>query len=781
MNSHGSTPPSLSVANPFPYAAIASVTTDGPDPITTPTAAVRAARNELDRYLRRTDPVPLADQPQDGGIPRRGEGTVLAVVGNYGSGKTHLCIDLVRRSLRDGGDTTTTVYLPATADSFVGLFQRLLEKFSQQEIIAQVREYYADAVESLLASSELTQDLAPHVRDRETDAQDIVHRLRLPETEILREVQSSLSTVTNNPDFGTALTLLLRPGFTQAAWSWLKGNAPEEVLRERGIHQAIDTEQRALGAIGVLALLYGRPGHRFVLAVDEFQQVLYAITRDKDADTHHRATMASFRTLLSTCRKAGTMLVVCGVPDILEHLDENVRERITPVITVRPLAESDLVDYLRQSLGSVPSGRGIEPFTPDAVEALLQITDGSVRTIIRLCHHAFQRFQSDHGPIDARTVQEVARDHIGQSSPLHVRDRIGRILDGRGWNYVPRRRFGQDPESIVDAWVSLPDSDRCCGILVVDVLTSEDDLTGLRRRLASVRHDRPEVPLLVVVSRHLSSAIEEQARRLLDIAPLRYDPHTSFENDLMARLTTLQDRVLRESRTDPLHTMRTEIGRMNNHQLRIHDSVENVADRLETLVSDVQRQKVLIQQLAEEPAFHGSQPLAPGGSLLLEQEQLPREVLVLFQTALETLEDLQQLDRVFDSLFESAQNSPDGRSTLSAGIRKVLRSGRTGTALSVGIQLRSLVGTYQKAVTNWWNSRPEDDGDHRLRVLCRAYETAYEYLPISRLSDLADLAEAVDGPAARRRTTRTIEHLTTSLYELGARVERAVSDASPNR
>jgi type II secretory pathway predicted ATPase ExeA len=780
MSSHGPMFSPRQATNPFASAAIASVTIDGPEPITTPTTAVRAAREELDRYLQRAATVPSGALPQDGDVSRPSEGTVLAVVGDYGSGKTHLCVDLVRRSLRAGGEATTTVYLPATADSFIELFRRLLSKFRQREIIAQVRGYYADVVASLLASSELTRDLAPRIRERETDVEALVHRLRLPESEILREVQSRLSAVTESPDFATALTLLLRPAFAQAAWNWLRGEEPEEVLQERGIHEAIDTEQRALGAIGVLALLHGRPGHRFVLVVDEFQQVLYAVTRDSNVNTHHRATMASLRTLLSTCLKAGAMLVVCGVPDVLEHLDEDVRERITPVITVHPFTEAELVDYLRQSLVPVPGTAGIEPFTPDSVEALLQITDGAVRKIIQLCHHAFRRFQEDLEQIDAHIIQEIARDHLGQSSLLQVRDRIGRILDNRGWSYFPRQRVGRNPESIVDGWVRLPDSDRRCGILVADVLTSEEDLTGLRRRLDSVRRDRPEDLLLVVVNRHMSSTLEEQVRQHLDIVPLRYDPRLSFETDLIARLERLRDRAVGESQTDPLNTMRDELGRLNNGQLRIHDSVENVADRLEALLFDVHRQKALIQRIAEEPVpvILGA---ASSGNLLLEQEQLPREVIVLFQTALETLEDLQQLDKVFDSLFESAQSSPDGRSTLNAGIRTVLRSDRTGTALSVGIQLRSLVSTYQNAVRNWWNNRTGGNGDHQLGVLCRAYETAYEYLPISRLSDLADLAEAVDGPAARRRTTRTIEHLTASLYELGARVERAASGASPNR
>jgi len=774
MSPSGPAPWPRQVANPFASAAIASVTTDGPDPVTTRTEAVRAARAELDRYLDRTAGTPAVPPPGDGTIPRPAEGAVLAVIGDYGSGKTHLCVDLVRRSLRARSDTTTTVYLAVTAGTFVELYRQLLGKFKRCEIVAQVRRYYADAVEPLLAGSEVTRDLACHVRDPATDVQALVERLRLPQSEILREVVSRLSTVTERPDFATALTLLLRSGFEEAAWNWLEGEDPEEVLRERGIHEAIDTEQRALEAIGVIALLHGRPGHRFVLVLDEFQQVLDAITRDRDVDRHRSATMASFRTLLSTCLKAGTMLVVSGIPDVLAHLDEDVRERITRVVPVQPLSEKELADFLARSLEPVPGSAGTEPFTPEAVEALQQITDGSVRKIVQLCHHSFRRFQDDPGPIDAGVVQDVARDHLGQSSLLQVRDRIGRILDNRGWNYLPRQRVGQDPDSYVDGWVQLRRSDRRCAILLVDVLTNDADLQEIRRRLDAVHRDRPESPLLVVVNRYLSNTMEEQLRSLVDVAPLHYDSHPSFEADLIARLEHVQRRVVGEHGLDPLDMVQDRIGRLDSRQMRIHDSVETMADRLEELLSAVQRQRILIQQMSQDPG-HRSATAAGGNG----EEQLPRDVVMLFRNALETLEDLQQLDRVFVSLFDSAQSSPDGRSTLSSGVRSVLRSDRTGSALSVGIQLRSLVGSYQTAVRNWWTSRTEEDRDHRLRILCRAYETAYEYLPVSRLSNLAELAEVVDGPAARRRTTRTIERLTASLYELGARVEQAASGTGP--
>ncbi|MFD0427245.1 hypothetical protein ACFQ60_01125 [Streptomyces zhihengii] len=112
------------------------------------------------------------------------------------------------------------------------------------------------------------------LKDRRLHPQEVVRRLGLSESAFLQSLQARLGHITEHSDFGTALALFLRPEFEAAVWEWLAGHPADPVLKERGVVRTIDTDISALEAIGVFAFLYGRQGHRFVLAVDEFEKVL---------------------------------------------------------------------------------------------------------------------------------------------------------------------------------------------------------------------------------------------------------------------------------------------------------------------------------------------------------------------------------------------------------------------------------------------------------------------------------------------------------------------------
>ncbi|GAB3932815.1 hypothetical protein GCM10027614_02680 [Micromonospora vulcania] len=210
---------------------MARVTEQGTGGSTVVTAAIRDATDHLDDYLR------------------TGDGAVVAVVGDYGTGKTHLAVELLAHARRVTGAAGRATYLDAPGDTFLSLHRRFLTQLSRE------------AVRDLLVRYRT----APEAPASADSTDRLVLRLR-----------EELSEVTTDPAFGTALALLLDPATEAAAWDWLSGNPPGPTLIAAGVAPSADVEATAVEAMGVLALLYGRRHERFVLVLDELDKILTA-------------------------------------------------------------------------------------------------------------------------------------------------------------------------------------------------------------------------------------------------------------------------------------------------------------------------------------------------------------------------------------------------------------------------------------------------------------------------------------------------------------------------
>ena len=121
------------MVNPFPATAVAS----GAETVTVETSAVRGARHLLDDYLTAR--------------VRPGAGNVIAIVGDFGTGKTHLTNELLRHVDRAEGKSTHVIDIEASTGTFVALYQRFVAQLDEMDVMRRVREYYADIVADDLA------------------------------------------------------------------------------------------------------------------------------------------------------------------------------------------------------------------------------------------------------------------------------------------------------------------------------------------------------------------------------------------------------------------------------------------------------------------------------------------------------------------------------------------------------------------------------------------------------------------------------------------------------
>ena len=392
--------------NPFPPTAVARLTPDLTVGLTVSTDAVRKVNALAERYLETGRLVSRDD------VGRKGN--VLAIVGDYGTGKTHLALQLLRRLTAPEPGTdhppglprVSAFYLDAPGDSFLALYrERFITRLSRDEVGERVAEYYADIVAAELETTSLTEVAARGLKERTVQAQTLVDQLGLMASDYRVELDRRLSAVTERTDFGTALALFLRPEFKSTVWDWLAGGAPEAVLRERGITETIDTDGAALEALGVFALLYGAQGHRFVLVVDEIERILSPTAGGRPDDE----TVAAFKRLLEIVGATGALLVLCGLPEFLEALPQDAVQRIPSVIRPTQLSAEDTLGYIEDSQEAAFGERRARPFSLDIAQYLAELAGGNPRRVIRLCYHVYDAAMRAGTDVTRAMVREAAR------------------------------------------------------------------------------------------------------------------------------------------------------------------------------------------------------------------------------------------------------------------------------------------------------------------------------------------------------------------------------------
>ncbi|WP_461125251.1 hypothetical protein [Saccharothrix stipae] len=751
--------------NPFSPMAVARITDFDADPdavdVAITTDATRQALAHLTSYLDAP--------PARGGRDRTG--TVVAVLGDYGTGKTHLAVRLVRHARQVLADPTHALYLDATAESFIELYRRFMQKLGREGVRAQVSEYYADIVADSLQSSGLTSDMLEWLGSRQLEPQEVVERLGLMESALLRKVQDTLREVTNNKDFGTALTLLLRPGFEHSVWSWLLGGAPDQVLVERGIATPIDTEVAALEAMGVFALLFGGRQRRFVLAVDELDKIFSADSRPQ------ARTMAAFQTLLQVFAKAGACLVLCGLPDFTSVLPPAVRQRIPYTVVMSGLSQGEVREFVRLAQEQVFGAPQLTPFTVDTTRYLRDIARGNARNVIRLCHRVFRmaddlsRAPGHEFAVTEDMVRQAARDLFGSLSADDIDGVVRRLLDANGWDYLHRHLLGVAAESLVDFWVTFPEHTGGCAVLITRSLLDNTDLGVVLRRVSAVREADPDAELILVVNGVVADGVAIQLRELLGREPLVYVDRT-FADDFKALVGATSRRLGGEA--DPLTALRLRMEQLAKQQSSIYGFIEHLTEHVDGVRASSDRQLGAIQRQLGV-LVSGTSTREGSSAASSSTSRLPGEVERLFRDAVDALEDLTQADAMFQEAFDH------GPSDTQEAVHRRLRTPEFTLAATQAVFLQKAVQAFRAAVSQWYQSPGDTDAEDRLEELCGIYDGIVEFLPLFLLEPLFKLppwSARVGGLVAEVSQGSRRTRVQQALRDLSPRVRRAVFRSS---
>ncbi|PPK67614.1 hypothetical protein V5P93_005359 [Actinokineospora auranticolor] len=699
--------------NPFSPLAIARV--NATDEVTVETDAVRAAAAELAAFLTPT-------APDGDGLP---PGNVVAVVGDYGTGKSHLATWLRNRAA-GSPLPIVAVYLESMSANFISVYRRVVAQLGKESVRSRVVETYKDVIAGHLAGSDLFRALASRLRADDLDPFDMIERLRLPESELQRITAERLARVTQNDAFTIALTLLLRGGFDEMVWEWLNGAQPDKVLTEQGIPAAIDTEAAALEALGVLALLYGGRQRRFLLLLDEADKVL--VSRDRDSDF-----VPALKQLLQVFVASGAMLVLVGLPDMQSELTEDVRLRISRTITTRGLTGDDVRALIGDLQHRQFNTRRLAPFTAETVDYLTALADGNPRRIIRMCHHLYRR--ASGGAVSMAMVREVALE-LAPTGGATVATRVRQFFDAQGWDYRTRYRYGNQDDAVVDFLVTFDGGG--CAVLLCGSVLGDEDVRRLTRRATAVRGGLPGVELLLVVDGVVAEAMAAALADVFPPRPLVFSPENIGE-DLLSLFDAKVKRLRAVNEAGDASVLRDRVEQVVRQQAQLFTAIDQLtaglADNARYLEGLVTAQRVPDDAVPAQRA-----------------REMPEAVDRLFRAALGAMDRTEEWHEVLAAAF-----GPDAARALDQKYLNELRVVRFREELAGSVLVVDVVRRLRKAVAEWFGGLagdlPSTAERDRLDMLMLNYEELRTSLPSPRGDALpppdgqVDLRETVGGLA----------------------------------
>jgi hypothetical protein len=750
-------PPSwLGSENPFPAAAVARVSELRPEIPTIRTPAIADVDRLVDSYLSATRAADTASAAVTG-KEFADAGAIVVIEGEYGTGKTQLAMEVLDRlesSGSVGGIEVRTIYHVVPGGTFVTLYADLMRKaVTSDEVRSRVLEFYADVVAGALRERPFTEDLVGLLESGDTDPQLVVERYGLMEGGLLQELRRRLASVTGDEAFSKALVLLLHPTLRDAAWRWLCGGPPDQVLVERGVAETIETDALALEALGVLALLYGRKNRRFVLIIDEMEKVVLTGDRSRDA------SIQAFKKLLEVFRGAGAMLVSCGLPDILEVLPKDPG-RIDAIVRPSPFTLADVRWYIEETQQRVFGRRTLEPFEDDSVQYLVHLSRGLAREVVKLCYRAFERAAATGSSITSMTIKDTARALFPDGSADIVRSDIGRIFADEGLAFTPHHVVTESTYSYADFWVPVGEGQDGCAIVVSESVLQGQDATTLVKRATAIRSDSPRRETMLVINGYLSDDSRQPLTEAFGSPPIVYDVRR-FESDFTAALRTdisridpdltMQSRAALPAEREQgaltdVRALREQTERIGRQQSATQRLVRELAERVDAVsAASDERLDGIKRALEAVPGLPGGASALPGPEVAVSPDPLPEALEQLFDTARRSLAAFGDMNKLLQEVFDSAVRKPGTAARLSLTYR--LRASEAFAPVGVAGFLADLLASFREGVRQWLDSLSHAAGvaspalheRERLREICRTYDSLYGVTPVFQLDPLPEL------------------------------------------
>lgn len=401
---------------------------------TVPLPGVRAAERRAMDYLREFG----NEEINDGGIGW--------LYGAHGVGKTHAARHMMA-FVNAERPKAVQLYLKFQEDDFVIAYRRLVPQLPQSLLTDLSLRYLGTLAgdRAAQAGGRSRQDaVLSAVADDPTRVYDLFGAHEVEMGEVLEEQAKEISAVAGNGQhFERALSYLLRPEFSAAAYDWLCGRpiGPDD-SRALGVSGRIDDPVTCRYGLQVLATLVTRSGRPFVLVLDQCEKFLL-----EDGDPVG-ANVKLLQALVEMIPGAGGMLLLLSSEAAWEHMPPDLRDRIgTGDHHLQPLRPDEAKLVLQAYINAVREepAEDIRPFTESGLLELLRHSGGNIRHLLQLSWASFDA-AAPSSIIDAELVTAATACHSRSPGLAGLATIVENTLVATGLSAERVEESGRPPE-----------------------------------------------------------------------------------------------------------------------------------------------------------------------------------------------------------------------------------------------------------------------------------------------------------------------------------------------
>jgi len=304
-----------------------------------------------------------------------GKSKHLVVTGKYGNGKSHTL--KYTRSLLRGRDDVVVGYVAQPGEGFLDIYHEFVYDLGFNRLQELAYEFLASVARDVTD----TNPIGASGMESLIDEGDVLL------SEIVPEAIRRLSDVTKFADFARAIIHMVYEDTNLYAWQWLTAEGIRyEQRKEMEIHSALDDDTMGVRAFTALKNMLLELGYTGIFVfVDEFESIARLSPKDE------QATLNSIRHLMDQNSSGLCMLFGCA-PEVWQDVMSEYHafsERIGEEVALKPLTSENLYelvrDYLDQERASSADNDGIEPFSEEALDLILQTSQGNIRQILSMC------------------------------------------------------------------------------------------------------------------------------------------------------------------------------------------------------------------------------------------------------------------------------------------------------------------------------------------------------------------------------------------------------------
>lgn len=325
-----------------------------------------------------------------------GKSKHLVITGKYGNGKSHT-LKYARSLVRDREDALVG-YVAQPGEGFLDIYHEFMFDIGfnkmqsiAYEFLAQVAQNKtdmnpigADAMESLIDGGEvLLSELVPTAVQR-------------------------LSDITKFADFARAIVHMVYQDTNLYAWQWLTAEGIRyEQRKEMEIHTALDDDTMGVRAFTALKQVFRELGYTAVFVfIDEFESIARLSPKDE------QSMLNSIRHLMDQNSDGLCLLYGCA-PEVWQDVVSEYHafsERVGREVTLRPLTTEDINNLVESYLEPARSDdmKGINPFTEEGIDEILQRSQGNIRQVLSLCSQSLDAaVKSNESEVDSEVIKRT--------------------------------------------------------------------------------------------------------------------------------------------------------------------------------------------------------------------------------------------------------------------------------------------------------------------------------------------------------------------------------------